>query len=1078
MPGLSQLKQFKSDLLSLGDEEKVRASRGEKPSTIPIPDSVKDMNDSDDFLYGIPEVTEDDSPAEESADEAVEIPEIEELPADESISDDFIPGLDELGDDLDLSGFDGDLADAGVAEPDPTPIEDMDLNDLLSTPAPEAPAEDDTAADAIPDLNMDDLPSAEDLGGDDLASLDDLSFGDDSADAATDDSLADLNMDDFNFDDPNAEFADTNSADIDLNDDLPKALQEEPDPMLQKIQEEKERRAKEEAEKSAETQGDDFLADLNLDDIADTGAEPAQDDFMNDLPDFGETSAATGDTDNFSLDGLDGLDDAGSPSSGDDAFEEMGDIDLGSGPLDPTETVSEEEGPVEVFDTSGIDNLDFSGDNGSSDFEFGSGFETEGDEDFQIPGFSDTATADLSKPKVDTPDFSKASEVDDEKDKPKNTFTDNEYKRFQQNLATYPLNVRIAIEELVVKNEFTDEAVFPILEKVLKKASARQVATELEKLLDIQLDVPRDFERRSATEYAAYKKSLEYQLKNRIIPGAILSAIAAILIFCIFTLTNNFIYKPVRASMLYNQGYALLQDNQYPQSESCFNKALVYKPIKKWFYKYAVGYRDHHQYDRARMMYRAILQRYGHDKPAGIDWAKMEYEDLQNYGEAERIIKREILDYHINDPEAILLLGDLYLEWGTDKDPSKFTDAKEQYDLIRTLKGDTDMALSRQMRYFIRTDNLRQVLVYKEFFMNKKKHLIPEDEIELSGYMLDKRYGRLRPSEESLRSNIEDVRSLLERALKSAPQSPVANYNMARYFINTSNGVIAKKYLDNSIKLFENQTRRNRRDTYKYINTYRLLGEQLCSEKEFLLAEERFGSGIEIFEKENGSSGFESDENVGHLYADLADIDYFIAADNERALRNYESAVNNKWDTSSVRYKIGYIQYLKQNYGAALGSFIKSHDTNSSDTHLLLALANTLSLSNDNYVARGYYERLIKLLDAEHKKFGILFPQIREDQADLVDTYMKASNNLGVTLSRLANVTGDSTMNAGSIVYLQESLRAWDALTRNQETMIRLNGSNLAEQNIKYISHPISTYEPEIYIEIPRTLYGEKGLEQ
>ena len=134
-------------------------------------------------------------------------------------------------------------------------------------------------------------------------------------------------------------------------------------------------------------------------------------------------------------------------------------------------------------------------------------------------------------------------------------------------------------------------------------------------------------------------------------------------------------------------------------------------------------------------------------------------------------------------------------------------------------------------------------------------------------------------------------------------------------------------------------------------------------------------------------------------------------------------------------------------------------------------------LSSDNYVARGYYERLISLLDGERQKHGILFPQIREDQGDIVDTYMKASNNLGVTLSRIASNTGNSTLNAKAIVNLQESLRAWDALTRNQQTMIRLEGSNLAEQNVRYITHPMSDYDPEIYTEIPRMLYGEEGLE-
>lgn len=753
----------------------------------------------------------------------------------------------------------------------------------------------------------------------------------------------------------------------------------------------------------------------------------------------------------------------------DNFFDEPG----GSVPS-PDDDVSEE-----TFDTSDIDGLNFENSQSSSGFD--SNFDSDDDDFFTIPGFSDTQTADFSekKPNVQSPDFSQGIKApEDESKKQKNTFTDAEYERFKKNLNSYPLNVKIALEDLIVKNELTDDALFEILEKVLRKVPARTLASELEKLTDKNLEVPRDFERRSAEEYEAYKKSLEYKLKNRIIPGALMISGAAIMIFCIFFLVNTFIVKPSIAEHLYKQGYALIDEEMYPQSEERFDRALTYKPKKKWFYRYAENYQNHKQFDRARMMYRGILQRYNHEKAAGLKWAKMESDDLFNYEEAERLLKREVLDYHINDSEAILQLGDLYLDWATEKDSSKYPQAKEQYDLLISLYGANDTYLSRQMRYFIRTDNLAQVLRYKEIFYPRKKSLGSKDLTELSGFLLDKRYGKLNVAEESLRFYIEDLRSLLERALTADTSNPVAHYNMARYFVETNNTNAAIYSLKNAVNFFDSQTVRNKRDTYKFINSYRLLGEQYIEQKEYLLAEENYGKGINLFETENASSGFESTEQVGHLYADLADLDYFVAADNDAALTNYINAVENKYDNSSVRYKIGYIQYQKQNYPAALGSFIKSHDFNPNDMNLNLALANTLSLSNDSYVAKAYYENLIERLDSEREKNRTLYSgQVTSSQREIIDMYMKVSNNLGVTLSRLANQTGNSAMNAQAIVYLQESLRSWDALTRNPETMIRLNGSNLAEQNIKYIINPISTYKPEIYTEIKRTLYGEKEIE-
>ena len=47
MPGLSQLKKFSQNLLSIGDEVIIRSSRGEKPVRVKIP---KDIVDADDDL--------------------------------------------------------------------------------------------------------------------------------------------------------------------------------------------------------------------------------------------------------------------------------------------------------------------------------------------------------------------------------------------------------------------------------------------------------------------------------------------------------------------------------------------------------------------------------------------------------------------------------------------------------------------------------------------------------------------------------------------------------------------------------------------------------------------------------------------------------------------------------------------------------------------------------------------------------------------------------------------------------------------------------------------------------------------
>ena len=848
--------------------------------------------------------------------------------------------------------------------------------------------------------------------------------------------------------------------------------------------------------------GDSFsLDDLDLPEIADSSddsAESGGDDFgMGDMTGMGGMDEAMpGDSfsaddlnmesggDDFGLDSLN-MDSVSSSSSetglGDDFPNfDLNDLDSGS-----TSENIEDAGPIESFDISEMDGMEFpdtdSQLNGAGGFELGSSDEFGMENgDFEIPGFSDVDTVEVNKNgKIKVPEAEKKEQdEEDNNNLPPNTLSDEQYAKFIKNLSSYPLNVRIAVEELVVKNEFTDEAEFEIIKKVLKKVSARQLAAELEKMLDISIPVPRDFERRTAEEYEAYKQSFQYQLKNKIIPGAIVSVAAVIVCFFLFEFAKNFIYKPARASMLYKQGYELLESEDFPQSETKFNEATKYSLQRKWFFNYARGYRNHKQYIRAEQMYKNILYCFNHDKTGGLEYAAMELNDLANYEKVENILLRQVLDFHVNDQDGILLLGDNYLEWATEKDSSKFDDARRCYSDLIQLYGNNsskmDLFSSRMMRYFIRTDNLLEVLTLKERFYPRKKSLSAEDWTDLSGYLLEKLYGPLAPADEYLRSKIEDVKDMLVTAVKADSSNPVAHYNIAKYYINTNNSFYAKSSLNNAINAFEKTESHKRKDIYRFIDSYRLLGEEYTQEADYLKAMESYTSGISLFTNENIGRGLEGNSDIGKLYSDYGDIEYFVAGNMDGALESYQDAIDNDYDKGEIRYKIGFIQYGKKNYSDAIGSFMKASEDFSDDPNLLLAMGNTLSLKNDNYVAQSYYQRLLNQLNAEKEQKGILFPQVRKDEAEVVDKFLKVTNNLGVTLYRLARRTGNSAMNAHAMVNFQNSLRAWDSMTRNQQSMTRLGGSNLAEQNIKYVIHPTPEYEPAIYTEIPGTLSCEE----
>ena len=1037
------------------------------------PETVGEINLNEDIPASVLE--NDGAPPDAPLDAA----DSEPAPAEGADFSDLNDALSDLGDLGDLnfddagsssedSGTDGlnpDPIDAGSPAPSEDAADSQDISSILDEP----PVSDDVSAeDTSP------LPDFGDL--DDLGDLGNVSDTGDSPLSSEDGAADGLNLDSFDVDSLLSD--DAAPAESSAGDGIPADGDSgQADEPLGSV----------DFSDTGDMGGldsEDSLGDLGSFDIdsllSDDNAAGADEPLS--APDASSPGAAapSGDDDDISsvLDGVDfdNLGASDSPDAGSEIPDAAADV-----PSDGTEEFS-----IDDFDTSSLDGVDFgpqaadsaAGDDfPTTDDGLGGDDEFVLDSSFEIPGFSDTETADIGKKGLDTVDFSQGKEG-----RPRNSLTDEEYAAFKKNLSNYPLNLRIAVEDFISNDEFTDDAVFEIIEKVLKKTSARQLATQLEKILDISINIPRDFERRSFAEYEAYKQSFQYQLKNRIIPAAIVGVILAFVCFGLFKAGVHFIYKPVMANIHYKQGYTLLEANEFPQSEEEFREAVRYRAVKKWFFKYALGYRERKQYERAAQMYRNILLVFDHDKQAGLDYADMELHDRANYERAEEIVRREVLDYHINDADGLLMLGDVFLEWA-EIDDSKYELARQEYlDLIQRY-GSDKVYLSRMLRYNIRTDKLREVIYYKNMFYVSKqdkqnlKNLGAADWTELSGYLLEKLYGRLSKNDEYLRSSIEDVLAMLNLAVKADPSNPVARYNLARYFIQNGNTEQARTELETSISLFDAASVRTKKNVYREINATRVLGELYADGREYLKAQTVYTRGINLYNEEHENSGLEGDENTGRLFADLGDLDYFISGDLEDALYNYEKAIEIKSDTPSINFRVGSIYYGQKNYDNALASFIKVAEKEPRNPNMLLSLGNVLSLRGDNFAAESYYSDLLKILDSGRDASRYLLPQEDADDFETVDLYLKANNNLGVTLFRIARQTGNSAKNAEAIVRLSDSMRAWDALTRNPETMVRMEGSNLAAQNSKYITHPYPDFEPAIYTDIPRVLSGEKGLE-
>ncbi|MDE7383260.1 MAG: hypothetical protein K2M99_05160, partial [Treponemataceae bacterium] len=132
MPGLKQLEKFNSDILSLGNEAEVRSQRGEDVILPPIPSSVKDEDDSNDFVDGMPlkkdESTSDSDASSDDANAVVDIPDLNSI--EETADGDDMPDLS-LFDDDSASGEMSAEENAALTENDESENADMSFDSLL-----------------------------------------------------------------------------------------------------------------------------------------------------------------------------------------------------------------------------------------------------------------------------------------------------------------------------------------------------------------------------------------------------------------------------------------------------------------------------------------------------------------------------------------------------------------------------------------------------------------------------------------------------------------------------------------------------------------------------------------------------------------------------------------------------------------------------------------------------------------------------------------------------------------------------------------------------------------------------------
>lgn len=301
------------------------------------------------------------------------------------------------------------------------------------------------------------------------------------------------------------------------------------------------------------------------------------------------------------------------------------------------------------------------------------------------------------------------------------SITESEFEQLQENLNLYPLNLKIAIEEVLSGEKDAPTAQLNrLVRELVAGISPRAMAKLVGQIIDKKIEIPPGYEKGTGEQFRARQRSLIYQAQQVLLPILIRFAMISAGAAAVLLAVGYFVYRPLRANWLYQRGFEELREGRVQESENYFVEALGMNDDPNWYLIYAAEYLRQENILDARIKYLQLLRPaypldatglqlrpqqpstvlrdleqmgYGGGDLLGlrlappavqgirpitflrphrqgfIDWARAEWDKGfdgrsadKHFLVAENLLFR-VKDARANDPDVMLTLGDLYLDW-------------------------------------------------------------------------------------------------------------------------------------------------------------------------------------------------------------------------------------------------------------------------------------------------------------------------------------------------------------------------------------------------------------------------------
>ncbi|MGL4525292.1 MAG: periplasmic flagellar collar protein FlcA [Spirochaetia bacterium] len=690
---------------------------------------------------------------------------------------------------------------------------------------------------------------------------------------------------------------------------------------------------------------------------------------------------------------------------------------------------------------------------------------------FDLTDFGD-AIATTEKKKA--PVSSSAANDDDDDDEITGELRFRKYDidQIEKTLNKLPRNLKIGVEEVLASPETSLSAVKKLTEKLIGGSSARSIADEIRSITGRTIIVPLFYQKGSGAILQKRRRGFVHIFMTQAWP--VLKKIALTMLITAGLLITGFhlLYRPGMAHYYYTKGYKFIEASNYEKAEQNFDLAfngwklgfLDVRGVRRqsWFYKYAEAYAQKRQFDLAVNKYESLLQYYPNSKKAYMTYAHFEGGVHGRYAEAHRIYTRYLTNIDPSAHDVLLAAGDNLFEWGAIL-PEKTEEARQLYADLQYKIGKLTPTLGiRFLRYAIRVDNRAEIERWSRYFlsyMSKKRNfnVDPVAFSELASWYLD--------------NNEPGVaREILDMAMKKDSQNPYVLYQMARYY---SDGGLSAIQEEEMLQRTHYRLMQYKSLTWQQteilVDVYRRLGLLYMSENKTAVSEENFQKSITTYEDAVRGKVLVPREKFGRIYKEFGDLYYNKLHDYDSALIYFDKSLANFYDTSELRYKMGYVYFGRKNYDSALDNLYLSFENSQENVNVLFSYATALAEGGSYSTAEGIYDQLrmalVRLNNVDVTEDRSMTPQQKRKIEDML---AKTYNNLGVVRYWISESSREvSRYRTMAEKNLGQSVVYWDNLTRDPETRSRLKERNLAQTNFRALTYPPARLDLTLFSELP-----------